>query len=305
MTTSQPTKNHDFSIVWSRVIYVSLFHIVALYALTISHNFHMKTVLLGLVTYLVGGFGLAAGAHRLWSHRSYQAKLPLRIFLATGSCIAWQAPILYWCREHRTHHKCSETDGDPHNAKRGFFFSHLGCHLIKKHPDVIKNGKTVPLDDLLNDPVVIWQNKVFLPASILLCIVLPTLIPYLCWDENLWYSLCCSVLRYVISLHAGFSVNSFAHLYGDRPYDVTINPAENKIVSFFAMGEGFHNYHHTFPQDYRTSEFRFSLLNLNTLFIDLMAMIGQAYNRTTTPERIVEARQKRTGNLSLLNTESH
>ena len=30
---------------------------------------------------------------------------------------------------------------------------------------------------------------------------------------------------------------------------------ENLFVAFGAIGEGFHNYHHTFPQDYSTSEF--------------------------------------------------
>jgi hypothetical protein len=30
----------------------------------------------------IGGTGVTAGAHRLWTHRSYKAKLPLRIILA-------------------------------------------------------------------------------------------------------------------------------------------------------------------------------------------------------------------------------
>ena len=36
----------------------------------------------------------------------------------------------------RVHHKFSETDADPHNAKRGFFFSHVGWLLVRKHPQV-------------------------------------------------------------------------------------------------------------------------------------------------------------------------
>jgi stearoyl-CoA desaturase (delta-9 desaturase) len=57
------------------------------------------------------------------------------------------------------HHKHSETNADPHNAKRGFFFSHMGWLLMKKHPEVIEKGARIPLDDLLADPVVAFQKK--------------------------------------------------------------------------------------------------------------------------------------------------
>jgi stearoyl-CoA desaturase (delta-9 desaturase) len=57
------------------------------------------------------------------------------------------------------HHKFSETDADPHNSKRGFFFAHIGWLLCKKHPDVRRKGQTVDLSDLLDDPVVYYQRK--------------------------------------------------------------------------------------------------------------------------------------------------
>ena len=62
-----------------------------------------------------------------------------------------------------------------------------------------------------------------------------------------------------------------------KPYDATIGPVENMSVSVLALGEGFHNYHHTFPQDYSTSEWGTSL-NLTTAFIHLMAGLGWAYD---------------------------
>ena len=83
-----------------------------------------------------------------------------------------------------------------------------------------------------------------------------------------------SVLRYVSVLHATWLVNSAAHMFGMKPYDVKIGPVENMAVSVLAMGEGFHNYHHTFPYDYSTSEWG-PHLNITTAFIDFMAMIGQ------------------------------
>ena len=66
------------------------------------------------------------------------------------------------------------------------------------------------------------------------------------------------------------------------------------IVSILAMGEGFHNYHHTFPYDYSTSEWGYTF-NTTTKLIDLMSCIGQAYNLRTASTETIEARSIRTG----------
>ena len=54
--------------------------------------------------------------------------------------MALQNDIYEWSRDHRVHHKFSETNADPHNANRGFFFSHMGWLLLKKHNDVKEKG---------------------------------------------------------------------------------------------------------------------------------------------------------------------
>jgi stearoyl-CoA desaturase (delta-9 desaturase) len=87
-------------------------------------------------------------------------------------------------------------------------------------------------------------------------------------------------------------------MWGFRPYDKRINPAENFFVSIGAIGEGFHNYHHTFPQDYATSEYGTAYLNFTKGFIDFMALIGLAYDRNKISNEMVMSRRKRTGNLS-------
>ena len=73
-----------------------------------------------------------------------------------------QNHIYEWARDHRVHHKYSETDADPHNATRGFFFSHVGWLLCKKHPEVKKKGVTIDCNDLLLDPIVRFQMRYFL-----------------------------------------------------------------------------------------------------------------------------------------------
>ena len=83
-----------------------------------------------------------SGAHRLWSHRSYKAKFSLRVLLMISNTIALQNDIYEWCRDHRVHHKYSETDADPHDSRRGFFFAHMGWLMCRKHPAVKEKGET-------------------------------------------------------------------------------------------------------------------------------------------------------------------
>lgn len=64
-----------------------------------------------------------------------------------------------WVRDHRVHHKYTETDADPHNAKRGFFFSHVGWLMMKKHPEVIKKGNLIDCSDLFQDPVIRFHQR--------------------------------------------------------------------------------------------------------------------------------------------------
>ena len=83
-------------------------------------------------------------------------------------------------------------------------------------------------------------------------------------------------------------------MWGNKPYDRNINPVENFFVTFGAIGEGYHNYHHTFPQDYSTSEYGWRV-NLTTLFIDTMYALGLAYDRKKMSYEIVFKRKQKHG----------
>ncbi|KAG8233531.1 hypothetical protein J437_LFUL013547 [Ladona fulva] len=101
--------------------------------------------------------------------------------------------------------------------------------------------------------------------------------------------------RFCVTLNIAFFVNSVAHMWGNRPYDRYISPVENMAVSIAALGEGWHNYHHVFPWDYKTSELGHYSLNLTTAFIDFFAWIGWAYDLKTVSSELVQQRAKRTG----------
>ena len=66
-------------------------------------------------------------------------------------------------------------------------------------------------------------------------------------------------------------------------------------VSIFALGEGWHNYHHVFPWDYKTAEWGNYSMNLTTAFIDFFAKIGWAYDLKSVNPETIEKRVKRTG----------
>ena len=243
--------------------------------------------------YEYGILATGAGVHRLWSHKSYQASLPLRIFLMIGQCVAGQNSIYVWSRDHRVHHKFSDTDADPHNTKRGFFFSHVGWLMRKKHPQLIIESNKLNFDDLMADPVVKFQYHYYFPLYLLFALLLPSLVPYFWFGETLFRSfMIVYVLRYMTNLHSTWFVNSTAHMFGSAPYDHRIEPKENYWVTWATNGEGYHNYHHTFPFDYRTSEDG-AFLNTTKRFIDLMAWLGLAENLKFVSQEMIHARMEK------------
>ncbi|XP_041987635.1 acyl-CoA Delta12-desaturase-like isoform X2 [Aricia agestis] len=227
--------NNETQIVWRNVIAFIYLHVAVAYAIYLAFTkAKVQTVIFSFILSNVSGLGITAGAHRLWAHKAYKARWPLRLFLACLQTIAFQNHIYEWVRDHRAHHKFSETDADPHNAKRGFFFSHIGWLMVRKHRDVIEKGASVDMSDLKKDPIVMFQKK-----------------------------------------HIG--------------------PTENKLVAILAVGEGWHNYHHVFPWDYKAAELGNYRTNISTALIDLAYKCGLAYDLKTVPSHLIEARVSRTG----------
>jgi stearoyl-CoA desaturase (delta-9 desaturase) len=164
-------------ILWKKVFYFFYLHVSAfygLYLLTTTASWkttiwctqrQLSSIYLPLLIFpayfllLCCVEGITVGTHRLWSHRAFKAKLPLRILLAFFQTLTFQKDVYDWVRDHRVHHKYADTNADPHNATRGFFFSHMGWMMIKKHKEVIEKGKALDMSDLEADPVVMIQRK--------------------------------------------------------------------------------------------------------------------------------------------------
>lgn len=235
----------------------------------------------------ISGFGITAGAHRLWSHKSYKATPLLKIILWIFCCLANQGSIFHWVRDHRTHHKGSDTTSDPHNIKNGFIFAHMGWLWYTKHPDVLQKSSQLKFDDMKNDWVVWLDQKLYPLPHLVACYVLPTMYGKWMFGSYKIGFLVFGVLRWILLSHITWSVNSFAHMFGDKPYSKFITSSQNFIVSLFAVGEGWHNYHHTYPYDYRAGELPWYIqINITTLILDCFGKLGLAYDFKIAPSTL-------------------
>eukprot|EP00747_Dinoflagellata_sp_TGD_P125375 gnl/TRDRNA2_/TRDRNA2_174154_c4_seq8.p1 gnl/TRDRNA2_/TRDRNA2_174154_c4~~gnl/TRDRNA2_/TRDRNA2_174154_c4_seq8.p1 ORF type:complete len:722 (-),score=99.44 gnl/TRDRNA2_/TRDRNA2_174154_c4_seq8:406-2493(-) len=278
---------------WPMIIYITTIHTAALYALAVFVFFggscpffgkgitvKWQTAAWSFICYVISALGITAGVHRLWAHKTYKAGLPLRMLLMLFNSMANQGTIFHWARDHRVHHLYSDTVADPHDANRGFWFSHIGWLLFKKHPAVAAAGKRLNLNDLYADPVVMFQKKAGQLWNIMWGLVLPAF-PALAWGDSVWNGfLLAGALRYVVLLHATWAVNSVVHAHGTKPYNSSHATTENGWVSLFTLGEGWHNWHHAFSYDYAASELgALQQFNPTKVFIDLMALLGLAWDR--------------------------
>ncbi|KAL6426390.1 hypothetical protein ACFW04_009108 [Cataglyphis niger] len=307
--------NYKWEIIWRNVIIFIYIHLATIYGIYLAFRYaNLLTFMWFFSIGFVSGVGTTAGAHRLWCHRSYKAKWPLRLILITFQTIAFQNDIYDWVRDHRVHHKFTDTDADPYNARRGFFFSHIGWLMLRKHPDVIKKGAMIDMSDIVQDPLVVFQRKWYLYLAVLLSFIMPIIVPWM-WGESLWNLWHYTVIRFCLNLNATWSVNSVAHIWGKKPFNKyvlvlyaiyymqmcpclemfilsyrSITPTDNVGVSVFTLGEGWHNYHHVFPWDYKAAEFGNYRFNFTTALIDFCAYIGLAYDLKTPSVDMVKKR---------------
>ncbi|ETV90558.1 hypothetical protein H310_14683 [Aphanomyces invadans] len=176
-----PTPTFSWSdVVWGNVVVMTAWHVGAAYgAFYVMPEASWGAILVLWVSFWFwSALGVTAGSHRLWSHRSYKAKLPLQVFLMLLSSMAYQNSIFEWSRDHRVHHKGSDTTADPHNSNRGFFFAHMGWLLMRKHPDVFKESKKINNTDLETDPIVQFQKRHYQLIALSMCYGFPTVVGY-------------------------------------------------------------------------------------------------------------------------------
>lgn len=214
-----------------------------------SHGYTSAHWIWLLIAFSFCNLAITAGYHRLWSHKAYQAHSAVRFIFAIGGAFALQNSILHWSSDHRVHHKhVDNNDKDPYSAKRGFWFSHMGWMLRNYNQDVYADYANCR--DLQKDKIVMWQHKYYVPLALATNFGIPLLLGIVYGD--IWgMLLMVGVVRLFLSHHSTFFINSLAHIWGSQPYTDKNTSRDNAILAVFTFGEGYHNYHHIFENDYR------------------------------------------------------
>jgi stearoyl-CoA desaturase (delta-9 desaturase) len=211
---------------------------------------HLGTAIFSVIYYFNTGLGITAGYHRLWAHKSYQATLPLKIYLAAVGAGAVEGSIRWWSREHRAHHRYTDTEKDPYSVRKGLLYSHIGWMVFKQ--DSKRIGRT-DITDLNECPVVVWQHKNYLKCVIFMGLVFPAAFCGILFNDWIGGFVYAGILRIFFVQQATFCVNSLAHWLGDQPFDDRNSPRDHVITALITLGEGYHNFHHEFPSDYRNA----------------------------------------------------
>ncbi len=95
-----------------------------------------------------------------------------------------------------------------------------------------------------------FQHKYYPHLGVLFGLVLPTLIASL-WGDALGGFLWAGYISRLLTWHATFCINSLAHYAGTREFSQLTTARGNFLLALITCGEGFHNFHHEFPVDYR------------------------------------------------------
>lgn len=238
-----------------------------------------QTALFSVIYYFYTGLGITAGYHRLWAHRSYSASFPVSFFLMLAGSGALEGSIKWWCGGHRVHHRYTDTPKDPYNAKYGFWWAHMGWMLMNQ-----KSAEKVKADirDLRASRMVNLQHKYYGIVGPFMAFVFPTLVAGFFWGDYAGGYFYAGVCRLLFVHHSTFCVNSLAHWLGTHTYDDDRTPRDHILTAFVTLGEGYHNFHHEFPNDYRNG-IRFYDYDPTKWLIKSLSLFGLTYNLKEFP----------------------
>ncbi len=269
---------------WLNISFLSMVHLVGIGGAVFYFTQLQSTWAMAAITFVMVGisiFALSAGYHRLFSHRAYEAHWSLRAFLLFFGAGNFQNSALTWAADHRRHHKRTDTAADPYDARQGFWHSHIGW-VLRQTPAATDLH---PVPDLEKDPLVRFQHKHYMALGNLFGFGVPALVGFLLGD--FWGGLLIGgFARLVFVYHVTFSINSFAHMLGTQPYSDRNSARDSFIAAMLSMGEGYHNFHHTFPVDYRNGV-RAHHFDPSKWLIRCMAWLGLARNLKRTSDAII------------------
>ncbi len=202
--------------------------------------------------YLLTGFGVTIGFHRLLTHRSFQTHMWLQYVFAVLGSMSVQGPVMSWVADHRKHHAHTDQEGDPHSPHthdsglKGLWYAHMGW-LFDRQGQAAWDRYA---KDLYEDPRMRAINRAF-PLWVALGIAIPFGLGYAI-DGSLAGALTAALwgglVRIFLLHHVTWSINSVCHFFGRRRFAVDDHSTNVAWLALPSMGESWHHNHHAFPR---------------------------------------------------------
>lgn len=240
-----------------------------------------QAVVLCVALYFIRMFGITAGYHRYFSHKSYKTSRVMQFILAWIAQSSMQRGVLWWAAHHRDHHAHSDREGDPHSPILDTF---LHAHVLWLWEDGSDEPKS-RVRDLERFPELVWLDKNWLvpPLTLALATFLIAGLPGLVIGF---------FLSTLLTWHGTFLVNSVAHLIGTRPYETKDRSRNNVVIALLTMGEGWHNNHHYYMNSVRQG-FRWWQIDMTYYILKVMSWFGLVWDLQLPSDEIVYEKTKR------------
>ncbi len=254
---------------------------------------------LGLLVgmYMITAFGITAGYHRLFTHKSFETTRPIKVLFAVMGSMAMEGPVIKWAAMHRRHHQHSDSVEDPHSPHlhgsgvlgvlRGFIYAHCGW-IFNRDPANLSRYVTDLLQDralrLVSVTWTLWSG-----LGLLIPTVLGGLIS-MSWRGALLGFIWGGLARVFLVHHVTWSINSVCHIWGSRPYRSHDESRNNVIFGVLGMGEGWHNNHHAFPTSARHG-LKWWQFDASYWLIRGLAAVGLAWKVRVPSAQAMEAKR--------------
>jgi len=219
-----------------------------------GHAVNLTDILMGMALYVVTGFGLTVGFHRLFTHNSFKTGRVLKIVLAVVGSMGVEGSVTSWVATHRRHHMYSDHSGDPHSPHRygstgvpllrGLAFSHIGWLFVS---DASSAERYAP--DMLRDRDLQRIGRLF-PLLAVVSLAIPFGIGYALagtWVGAVTALVWAGLVRMAVLHHVTWSVNSLCHTFGRRTNETSDQSTNVWPLAVISFGESWHNIHHAHP----------------------------------------------------------
>lgn len=271
--SASATEFHD-DIIYPNTAAFILVHLAPLAA--IWSGVTTTSVILAITLYVVRMFGVTAGYHRFFSHRSFKTSRAGQFLFALLAMSSTQKSVLWWAALHRHHHRHSDDPEDVHSpVHRGFFYSHVGWIFDKKHDAT----RVDEVPDLTKYPELVFLDKHQLLPGIALAV--------LCFFIDGWSGLFIGFfLSTVFLYHGTFFINSLAHVHGNQRYVTGDDSRNNWWLALITLGEGWHNNHHAYQRSTRQG-FRWYEIDITYYVLKAMSWVGLVWDLGEPPVEVV------------------